>query len=594
MPLGTRACRGAAETRPRQKDLLAINAGIAKNIVEACASFCPDAVLGLIVNPVNSVVPAMCELWKKAGLDPRKICGVTSLDVVRANKFVSEVSGKPLNGVNVPVIGGHAGTTILPLLSQDPTAAGISSDQVPDLDKRIQDAGTEVVAKKNGKGSATLSMAYAAARFGSAVLNGLNGVETDECAYVATNIIPNVGYFASRVTFGLGGPVKIHPIGTLTSYESKRLADLVPVLKEEIQAGLDYAADQTLESPNDQFKVCVCGGAGGIGQPLSMLMALEKSVGELCVFDLNISMVPANGVATDLSHIDTGAKCTAYSIDKDELPRDKLEECLSGCDLVLVPAGVPRKPGQDRKDLLAINAGIAKNIVEACAHFCPEAVIGLIVNPVNSVVPAMCELWKKAGLDPRKICGVTSLDVVRANKFVHEVTGKPLDTINVPVIGGHAGTTILPLFSQDSAGKTIGSDQVPGLDSKVQDAGTEVVAKKNGKGSATLSMAYAAHRFGKAVLTGLSGEENVECAYINSTLYDDLPYFASRVTFGRGGPVKIHPVGDITGYEAGRLQGMKSTLKEEIDAGLDYAKTQSLEVRRTKKVARGANKALCC
>merc|ERR1712048_1290751 len=82
---------------------------------------------------------------------------------------------------------------------------------------------------------------------------------------------------------------------------------------------------------------------------------------------------------------------------------DKAQDALQGCDLVLVPAGVPRKPGQDRKDLLTINADIAKGTVEACAKFCPDAVIGLIVNPVNSVVPAMCELWKKAGLNPKKI-----------------------------------------------------------------------------------------------------------------------------------------------------------------------------------------------
>merc|ERR1711939_332070 len=95
---------------------------------------------------------------------------------------------------------------------------------------------------------------------------------------------------------------------------------------------------------------------------------------------------------------------------------------------------------------------IAKGTVEACAKHCPNAVLGLIVNPVNSVVPAMTELWKKAGLNPKKVVGITTLDIVRANKFVQELTGKPAQ---VPVIGGHAGKTILPLFSQDSAASTI-------------------------------------------------------------------------------------------------------------------------------------------
>jgi len=114
------------------------------------------------------------------------------------------------------------------------------------------------------------------------------------------------------------------------------------------------------------------------------------------VYDLTIAMIPADGVAADLGHLNKAAKVKAYAFDKDARAAEVAGECLTGCDLVLVPAGVPRKPGQDRAALLNINAGIAKNIVEACAKFCPEAVIALIVNPVNSVVPAMCELWKKA------------------------------------------------------------------------------------------------------------------------------------------------------------------------------------------------------
>merc|ERR1712232_1448107 len=97
---------------------------------EACGKHCPDAILGLIVNPVNSIVPAMAELWKKKGLDPMKIVGVTTLDCVRANKFVGEVTGKNPSYITVPVVGGPAGTTILPLFSQDKTAATIDKDKI--------------------------------------------------------------------------------------------------------------------------------------------------------------------------------------------------------------------------------------------------------------------------------------------------------------------------------------------------------------------------------------------------------------------------------------------------------------------------------
>merc|ERR1712139_198324 len=184
------------------------------------------------------LVPAMCELWKKAGLDPRKIVGITTLDVVRANKFVQEITGIP---GQVPVIGGHAGKTILPLFSQDPAGASIPADQIPDLDVRVQDAGTEVVKAKNGKGSATLSMAYSGARLAKAVLSGLAGVPTIECAYVESNVMPGLPYFASKVTFGKDGVETVHPIGTLSAHEQSRLEELKPILKGEIDDGLEYA-----------------------------------------------------------------------------------------------------------------------------------------------------------------------------------------------------------------------------------------------------------------------------------------------------------------------------------------------------------------
>merc|ERR1719329_1383503 len=205
-------------------------------------------------------------------------------------------------------------------------------------------------------------------------------------------------------------------------------------------------------------------------------MALDPNVKELSVFDLNIAMVPPQGVAADLGHLDKKSEVKGYVADVGKPAVTALDaECLTGCNLVLVPAGMPRKPGQTRDDLFKINADIAKGIVEACAKYCPEAMLGLIVNPVNSIVPAMAELYKKKGLDPLKIVGITTLDVVRANKFVGQEVDKNPKFINVPVVGGHAGTTILPLFSQDKSASSIEAGKIPDLDKKVQDAGTVVV-----------------------------------------------------------------------------------------------------------------------
>ncbi|MBA0825696.1 hypothetical protein Goarm_010622 [Gossypium armourianum] len=114
----------------------------------------------MISNPVNSTVPIAAEVFKKAGTyDEKKLFGVTTLDLVRAKTFYAEKAKIKVGDVNVPVVGGHAGITILPLFSQATPKANLAEGDIKVLTKRTQDGGTEVVEAKTGKGSATLSMA---------------------------------------------------------------------------------------------------------------------------------------------------------------------------------------------------------------------------------------------------------------------------------------------------------------------------------------------------------------------------------------------------------------------------------------------------
>ncbi|RWR80711.1 malate dehydrogenase 1, mitochondrial-like protein [Cinnamomum micranthum f. kanehirae] len=114
----------------------------------------------MISNPVNSTVPIAAEVFKKAGIyDEKKLFGVTTLDVVHAKTFYAGKAKVLVSGVNVPVVGGHAGITILPLFSQaTPKSNALSDEDIKALTKRTQ-GGTEVVEAKARKGSATLSMA---------------------------------------------------------------------------------------------------------------------------------------------------------------------------------------------------------------------------------------------------------------------------------------------------------------------------------------------------------------------------------------------------------------------------------------------------
>merc|ERR1712233_304471 len=188
-------------------------------------------------------------------------------------------------------------------------------------------------------------------------------------------------------------------------------------------------------SSSNNVSVAVMGAAGGIGQPLSMLLKLNPAVTKLALYDI----VATPGVAADLSHIETPGRVSGF------VGADQLEASLAGAEIVVIPAGVPRKPGMTRDDLFNTNASIVRDLAKAAAKVSPKAHMLIISNPVNSTVPIVAEVFKRAGVyDPKRVFGVTSLDVTRASTFLSGIAGSvPADT-NVPVVGGHSGVTIVP------------------------------------------------------------------------------------------------------------------------------------------------------
>lgn len=211
-------------------------------------------------------------------------------------------------------------------------------------------------------------------------------------------------------------------------------------------------------------------------------------------------------------------------------------------------------------------------MIEGVAKYCPNAVLAIISNPVNSTVPIAAEILKQHGVyDPKKLCGVTTLDVCRANAFVGAHMNKDPKDVNVTVIGGHAGITILPLFSQVPGFAPSDAD-LEALTVRTQFGGDEVVQAKAGAGSATLSMAYAGYVFTEQVLKGLRGEENIiQCAYVESSL-TEAKYFASPCHFGPNGVEEVLGFGTLTPYEQAWLDKMLPDLKNQIQKGEDFCK----------------------
>jgi malate dehydrogenase len=224
-----------------------------------------------------------------------------------------------------------------------------------------------------------------------------------------------------------------------------------------------------------------------------------------------------------------------------------------------------------RDDLFNTNASIVRDLAKACAENCPEANILIISNPVNSTVPITAEVFKARGVyNPRRLFGVTTLDVVRASRFVSEIKGTDPKDENITVVGGHSGVTIVPLFSQSRHPELSSNAE---LVKRVQFGGDEVVKAKDGAGSATLSMAYAGARMADSILRAAQGEKGViEPTFVDSPLYKDqgIEFFSSNVELGPNGVEKVLPVGKVDAIEEKLLEACFADLKKNIEKGKQF------------------------
>lgn len=376
---------------------------------------------------------------------------------------------------------------------------------------------------------------------------------------------------------------------------SKKLSQPKAAVKQQQKRKIAKKAPVKKQSKRN-VHVAVIGAAGGIGQPLAMLVKQNQNnlFTKLSVYDVNPLV---NGVAADLSHIPTSVQVTGFT---------NLDDALQGADIVVVPAGVPRKPGMSRDDLFNTNASINFTIANAVAKNCPNARSLIISNPVNSMVPLWAEVLKARGVyDPAKLMGVTTLDVFRATTFTHHL--KPEGEGEIPVIGGHAGTTIVPLFSARKVNAA--GAEMDELVRRTMFGGDEVVQAKAGGGSATLSMAAAGARFTEQVAQAIvnptywtvSAADNMnleqrtgkfangsatmtKADHVPSTVdyafVQNIPaqrafgteFFASGIVLGERGVAAVHPTWEVANAAEMKLvQEMIPDLKGQIKKGQEWA-----------------------
>lgn len=315
------------------------------------------------------------------------------------------------------------------------------------------------------------------------------------------------------------------------------------------------------------FKVAVAGAAGGIGQPLSLLLKLHPLVEQLALCDVAPSVV---GVGLDISHINTSASTKGYCGGPDS---DAIKEAMTGADIVVIPAGMPRKPGMTRDDLFGTNASILASITESVAQYAPTAMICIITNPINSLVPVAAEVMKHAGVyNERKLFGVTTLDRVRAATFVaQKQPNSDPSKLRINVVLGHAGVTILPLLGQEPTANDMSDEVLEQIVSDVMWAGDKVVEAKAGAGSATLSMAYSGYLFADAVLRALNNEHVIENAFVAHPKAP-LSFFAAPLRLGPSGIEEYLPMGSLTQTEHQKFDAALGELRTQVEKGIAFGK----------------------
>lgn len=175
-------------------------------------------------------------------------------------------------------------------------------------------------------------------------------------------------------------------------------------------------------------------GSGKVGGDTALFSALKKLDREILLLDV-VKGLP-QGEAMDLNHM-----LSEQGVDVEIKGSNEYSD-MKGSDVVVVVAGSGRKPGMTRMDLLKINAGIVKDVVENIKKYASDSIIVPVTNPLDPMVHIT---YKTSGFDRSRIIGMGNmLDLSRFIQFIHEATGYSRDSIRALVIGEH-GENMLPL-----------------------------------------------------------------------------------------------------------------------------------------------------
>ena len=280
-------------------------------------------------------------------------------------------------------------------------------------------------------------------------------------------------------------------------------------------------------------------GAGQIGGTLAHLIGIKELVKEVVLFDVASGI--AKGKALDIAQ---SSSVDGFNV---KLRGTDNYEDIKNSDVIIITAGVPRKPGMSRDDLLGINLKIIKEVAQGIKKNSPDAFVICITNPLDVMVMA---LQKYSGLAANKVVGMAGiLDSSRFKLFLSLELNVPVKDIEAMVMGGHGDTMVpLPRFTKVSGKplldlvkkEKISKERLESINQRTRDGGAEIV-KFLEKGSAFYAPAASGTQMAEAYLN--NSKQILPCAvFLNGEYGFKDVYAGVPVVIGNNGVEKIEEI----------------------------------------------------
>ena len=302
-------------------------------------------------------------------------------------------------------------------------------------------------------------------------------------------------------------------------------------------------------------------GGGQIGGNLALLAA-QKELGDIIIFDIPRAEGMVKGKALDLMqlrpHDGHDSNITGTSDWND----------VKGTDVFIITAGIPRKPGMDREDLLGINLGIMKDVATNIKEQAPNAFVIVISNPLDAMVYAF---YKVSGFSKNQVIGMAgALDSGRFRTFIAMETGFSVQDVTCMVLGGH-GDTMVPVTRLATVGGVpvtdlISAERLKEIEDRTRVAGGEIV-KLFGNGSAFYAPAQSAIEMAESYIR--DKKRVIPCASLCEGEFGVDGYFIGVPTvIGAGGVEKVLEFSLTDEEKAGLNKTLDAVKKTVAETGL--------------------------